>query len=63
VKVVSLLELFDSVIDDFSSTGLSHGFSRVVDVATSAVPVSFNWLGVKAADNAEVLSNSAEEVS
>ena len=63
MKVVSLLKLLNSFVDDFFSAGLSHGFSRVVDVTSSAVPVSLDWLGVEAADDAEVLSNSAKEVS
>ena len=63
VKVVSASEFLDSFVDDFSSTWLSHGLGGVVDVATSAVPVTLDGLGVEAADDTEVLGNSAEEVS
>jgi hypothetical protein len=63
VKVVSASEFLDSFVDDFSSTWLSHGLSGVVDVATSAVPVTLNRLRVEAADDTEVLGNSAKEVS
>lgn len=63
MKVVSASEFLDSFVNDFSSTWLSHGLGGVVDVATSSVPVSLNWLGVEAADDTEVLGNSAKEVS
>ena len=63
MKVVSLLELLNSFVDDFSATGLSHRLSRVVNVAASAVPVALDRLGVETDDNAEVLSDSAKEIS
>lgn len=63
VLVVALRELLDSSLDRLHTALFAHGSGRVVGVATSAVPVTGDSLGVERDLDTPLFGNSDEEVT
>jgi hypothetical protein len=61
VLLVAALELLDGGLDVLHATLLSHLLGGEVAVKTSAIPVTWDGLGVERDLGAELLSNAVEE--
>ena len=63
VLVVTLAQLLDRRLDVLHSSGLTHSLGGVVGVASGAVPVTLERLGVEGDLDAPLLGDADEEVA
>lgn len=56
-----LRQLFDGILDGLHSSGLAHGLGRVVGVATSAVPLALERLGMEGDLDTPLFGDTDEE--
>lgn len=63
VLIVTLREFLDCLIDEFHSSGLTHGECAVVGVAASTVPLTLKRLGVEGNLDGPLLGDANQEVT